>query len=161
MKRSLNNPAVTLIAALLLAACDYLPFGYTPIGDIVATPARFEGAEVRIKGLVKDVTKIPLLEIKLFVLSDDGAEIAVITEQNPPAVGDKVAVRGIVQSAAIVGGQSIGYVLPKANACGDNGSRRPFVGWTGRNASLPLRLAGFTIRRMVPVQARFFRQVSV
>lgn len=105
---ALSGAAVTLLTALLLVGCDYLPFGHTPIGDIVAAPARFEGAEVRIKGMVKDVTKIPLLEIKLFVLIDDGAEIAVITEQPLPRVGDSVAVRGTVESAAILGGQSLG-----------------------------------------------------
>lgn len=58
--------------------------------------------------MVKDATKIPLLELKLFVISDKGAEIAVVTAQALPVVGDTVAVRGTVESAAIFGGQSLG-----------------------------------------------------
>jgi len=99
---------VVLLAALALAGCDYLPFGYTPVRDIVAAPANFEGKEVKLRGTVKSVTKVPLLNVKTYTLRDDAAEITVSTEGSLPAVNDHVALRGTVKSAVIIDGQSVG-----------------------------------------------------
>ena len=99
---------VALLVVATLAGCDYLPFGYTPIKDIVAAPANFEGKEVRLKGRVKDITKVPIVELKSFVLQDETGEISVSTQGTLPAVNDSVMVKGIVKSAVIVGGQSLG-----------------------------------------------------
>ena len=65
----------SLFAAAALAGCDYLPFGYTAIRDIVAAPANFEGKEVKLKGKVTDITRVPIVELKSFALNDDTAEI--------------------------------------------------------------------------------------
>lgn len=97
-----------LAGLLLLSGCDYLPFGQTPLKEIVAAPAQFEGKEVRIRGKVKDVTKIPLIDISMYVVDDGSGEITVMAQDKLPAVSDTVNVRGVVESAAIVGGQSIG-----------------------------------------------------
>ncbi len=99
-----------LLAAVLtlVAGCDYLPFGFTPVGDIVANPAKFEGQEVRIKGTVAEALKIPLLEIRVFTLDDGTGQVPVATSGIMPGSQQKVAVRGRVESAAIIGGQSIG-----------------------------------------------------
>lgn len=97
-----------LAVALLLAGCDYVPFGYTPIAEIVAAPAQFEGKEVKIKGKVVNATQVPLLEVKIFLLEEGGvSEIAVVTSGTLPALDEQVRVRGVVQSGAIIGGQSI------------------------------------------------------
>lgn len=93
---------------LLLSGCDYLPFGLTPLKDIVASPAQFEGKEIRVKGKVKDVTKIPLVDIRLYVLDDGSGEVTVLTQHDLPAENDTITVKGVVESAAILGGQSIG-----------------------------------------------------
>src|SRR3972149_269003 len=95
-----------LLAALActLAACDVLGVGFTPIKDIVAAPARFEGEEVKVTGEVARVTQVPFVEVKAYVLRANGAELAVTTEGAPPNVGDKVSVRGKVLNTAIVGG---------------------------------------------------------
>ena len=62
MKTGLRRGApMALAGALLLAGCDYLPFGYTPLKEIVAAPAQFEGREVKVKGRVRDVIKLPIL----------------------------------------------------------------------------------------------------
>jgi len=103
-----NRTWVVLLAALALAGCDYLPFGYTPVRDIVAAPANFEGKEVKLRGTVRDVTKLPVLNVKMYTLSDDTAEITIATEGNLPAVNDRIALKGIVKSALILGGQSLG-----------------------------------------------------
>ena len=100
----------TLLAGLLilLASCDYWPFGFAPIRDIVNNPANFEGQEVKIAGTVADVVKIPLLEIRVFIVDDGTGQIPVATSGIVPGLRQKVAVRGRVESAAIIGGQSVG-----------------------------------------------------
>ncbi len=100
--------AVAIPAAIMLAGCDYLPFGYTPIRDIVATPANFEGKEVKLKGKVKYITRLPIVELKKFELQDDTGEISVTTQGNLPAINDKVTLKGTVTSTAIIGGQALG-----------------------------------------------------
>ena len=99
---------IILLVVIALAGCDYLPFGYTPIKDIVAMPANFEGKEIKLKGRVTDITKVPILELKSFALQDDTGEITVTTKGNLPAVKDNVALEGTVKSTAIIGGQSLG-----------------------------------------------------
>lgn len=96
------------VLLLLLSGCDYLPFGLTPVKDIVASPTQFEGKEIRVMGKVKDVTKIPLVDIRLYVLDDGSGEVTVLARNDLPAVNDSVTVKGVVESAAILGGQSIG-----------------------------------------------------
>ena len=105
--------ARTLLASCLLAGCQYLPFGYTPIGDIVARPAEFEGREIKIHGQVNDVSKIPIIDVRIYVLKDDSGSIPVIPASSStlPAVGQKVAVRGHAESAMILGGQSFGLTF--------------------------------------------------
>ena len=98
--------ALALACALVLAGCDYLPFGYTPLSEIVQAPARFEGREIKIKGRAESATS--LLGFRAFVLRDDTGEILVVTGGDLPAAGDSVALKGIVKSAMIVGGTSVG-----------------------------------------------------
>ena len=93
---------------MMVAGCDYLPFGYTPIKDIVAAPANFEGKEVKLKGKVKDITRLPIMELEFFELQDDTGEISVHTQGNLPAVDDNVTLKGTVTSPAIIGGQALG-----------------------------------------------------
>lgn len=106
MKKSVLG--AVLAGVLLLSGCDYLPFGQTPLKEIVAAPAQFEGKEVRIRGKVKDVTRIPLINLSMYIVDDGSGEITVMAQDKLPAMGDTVNVRGVVESAAILGGQSIG-----------------------------------------------------
>lgn len=101
---------ITLTACatlLLVAGCDYLPFGYTPIKEIVAGPGGFESKEVKIKGKVADSIKLPILG-QAFIVRDETGEITVITNGTLPQPNADVALTGVVRSTAIVGGQSIG-----------------------------------------------------
>ena len=99
---------VAILLGLLLSGCDYLPFGQTPVKEIVAAPAQFEGKEVRVRGKVKDVTKIPLINLSMYTVDDGSGEIIVMAQDKLPAMDETVNVRGVVESAAILGGQSIG-----------------------------------------------------
>lgn len=97
-----------LLTVLLLAGCDYLPFGFTSVTEILAHPTSFEGQDVKIRGTVKDATKVPIIDLKVYTLEDHGAEVAVFTDGSLPAVGQSVTVRGKVRSTAIINGQSLG-----------------------------------------------------
>ncbi len=100
---------VILVGILLeLGGCDYLPLGYTRVAVIIAAPATFEGREVKVKGVVVDVTKIPLVDIKQFVLRDGNATISITANGALPALHSTVALKGRVESTAIFDGRSIG-----------------------------------------------------
>ena len=91
-----------------LACCTSLGVDYTPVKDIVRSPATYDGKEVRLRGIAKSVTKVPLLDLRAFVIAQDGAEILVFTNGQLPVQDHEVAVRGIVESAAILNGEAIG-----------------------------------------------------
>lgn len=104
------KPRICILAALVfaLAGCDYLPFGYTEIKDVVENPATYEGKEIKLKGTVTDVAKIPLIELKLYSIRDNGNEITIVTDGDMPPVNQKIALKARVSSVAIVGGEAIG-----------------------------------------------------
>jgi hypothetical protein len=95
----------------LIAGCDYMPFGYTPIGEINRSPGRFEGKEIRVRGTVTNLNKLPFLEIKIYTLRDETGEITVFTESTLPAMGETIGVKVAVKTTAIVGEQSYGLRL--------------------------------------------------
>lgn len=97
---------LSMAIALALAGCDYLPFGYTPVKDIAAAPANFEGREVRLKGKVGNIVK--LMGLQAFTLQDGTGEITVMTQGELPKAGATIALKGTVKSAVIIGGQSLG-----------------------------------------------------
>jgi hypothetical protein len=103
--------ALLFIMVMALFGCDYLPFGYTEIKDIAQNPAAYEGKEIRIRGTVSNVVKIPFVEIKMYSIKDNGAEIAVITDGPLPAENQQIAIKAQVNNTAIIGGQSIGLKL--------------------------------------------------
>ena len=99
-----------LLTAMLLglAGCDYLPFGFTPIAEVLSQSAAFEGREVKLQGTVVDVNKIPFLNIETYTLRDDTGEIVVTRPAELPRVGNTLAVRGRVESLMILGGEGLG-----------------------------------------------------
>jgi hypothetical protein len=104
-RRILPVLALVLVVA---AGCAQIGIGVTNVADIRKSPASFEGKEVVLKGTVREVTKVPLVELKSYVLADATGEMTVTTKGTPPAKGDKVIVRGDVASAAIIAGHSLG-----------------------------------------------------
>ena len=109
MRKVFAFAAVAL--GITLGGCDMLGIGYTPIKEIVASPARFDGQQVKVTGIVTSTTKIPFVEMKAYVLRAEGAELTVTTLAELPAVEEKVSVQGKVESTAIVGGRSVGLRL--------------------------------------------------
>ena len=108
---SVSFRAVMFVIALSLSGCDYLPFGFTPIGQVVGQAASFEGREVKLRGRVVDVNKIPVLNISIYTLRDDTGEIVVVQPVVLPGIGDEVALRGRVESLLILAGQGLGTTV--------------------------------------------------
>jgi hypothetical protein len=96
---------------LILSGCDYLPFGYTPIGEILQSPGSFEGKTIKVRGEVTGITKIPLFEFKSYTLRDDSGEILVLTEGTLPTLHKRTAVKAQVKTMAIVDEQIFGLRL--------------------------------------------------
>ena len=103
---------------LAAAGCGHLGIGVTPVADVKRNPASFEGKEVTVKGTVREVTKLPLVDLKTYVVADSSGEITVTTKGAPPAKGDRVVVRGEVASTAIIGGHSFGLHLAERERSG-------------------------------------------
>ena len=108
-------PGLALAAA---AGCAHVGIGTTNVGDIKRSPTAFEGKEVVVKGMVREVTKLPIVELTSYVIADSSGEITVTTKSPPPAKGEKLVVRGQVSSAAIVGGHSFGLHLAERERSG-------------------------------------------
>jgi hypothetical protein len=94
--------------------CDALNVGYADIGDILKDPTRFDGKEVKIKGEVADVLKVPFVETKIYSIKDGTGKLLVVTSAGLPAMGAQVRVRGTIQTVAIIGGQSLGLHLTES-----------------------------------------------
>ena len=108
----MKTKSILLFGLLLfLAGCDYLPFGYTPIGEILKNPGRFEGEPVKVRGEVVEITKFPFVELKNYLLRDDTGTILVTTEGSLPALNKTIAVKVEVKTVAIIDGQSYGLRL--------------------------------------------------
>ncbi|MFN8624919.1 MAG: hypothetical protein U0587_02880 [Candidatus Binatia bacterium] len=99
---------VALVLLASLAACDRLPVGYTPVADIVRAPGRYENKQVKVRGEVTDVVKLPFPDVRYYHLRDGDAEIMVFAGETVPGLGDRVSVVGTVNSPAIVGGVGLG-----------------------------------------------------
>ena len=97
-----------MLACGLLAGCDALPGGTTPIKDILAAPGRFENTEVKVKGTVTGTLGVPFSDYRVFILKDDTAEIPIVTKGALPAANTTVALRGKVLNMAVVADTPIG-----------------------------------------------------
>src|SRR5687767_8577058 len=104
--RRASMAALAFVAGMALAACDQLPFGYTPVKEIIAAPGPFDGKEVKVKGKAGD--PVQFFGLRMFTVVDETGQIQVSTAGSLPAAGTEVAVKGIVRSAVIVSGKSIG-----------------------------------------------------
>lgn len=105
-RRRICPPLVLVVLAV--AGCDRLPFGYTPIADIVRAPGSYEDKQVKVRGEVTDVVKLPFPDFRYYTLRDGDAEIAVYAAATVPGLGDRVSVVGTVNSPAIIAGVGIG-----------------------------------------------------
>jgi len=103
--------AMTLAGAVLLTGCEHVGIGVTSVGEITRNPASFEGKEVRMKGVVREITQIPIVDLRSYVFFDGTGDITVTTKSGLPAKGDKLVVRGKVANLAVIGGKSFGVTV--------------------------------------------------
>ncbi len=109
MKKLLVMTALTV--TLVLAGLQANASEITQINDIIASPANFDGMEVKLKGVASDITRIPLLYLKSYVLKDDSGEITILTEADLPKTGEEIMIRAKVESFAIIKGEALGMMV--------------------------------------------------
>lgn len=113
--RGLPRASAWLLAATcLVSGCSLFDFGYTPIGEIVKHPGQFDGKEVKVRGRIVDVVRLPFTETKMYMLKDDTGQIPIITSGDIPAMGSEARVKVIIENIAIIGGQSLGAHLKES-----------------------------------------------
>lgn len=87
-------------------SCDY--FGFTKIKEIAENPMKFEGKEVKVKGMVESAMRIPLTETVVYTLKDETGTLTVIGTGAKPNKGDSVKVKGTVSTAIKIGDETFG-----------------------------------------------------
>ena len=107
MMRTMSSARRTIgilaVAILLAGSCSGLfP---TRIGDIHASPRKFDGKQVTVKGTVAEI--VNLLFVKYFVVRDETGEIPVVAERILPAMGETVTITGKVQEAFALGDERL------------------------------------------------------
>ena len=94
------------IGGVLLGGCSAT--NVTPISQLNASPANFDGKEVMLRGVAKDVTRMPLFNLKSYVLKDDSGEATILTERELPKMNEEIRVKVRVGNLAIINGESLG-----------------------------------------------------
>jgi hypothetical protein len=94
-----------------MIGCDYLPFGYVSMKEIVDNPTQYEGKKIKVKGLVSEVTSIPFLDIRFYALNDRGYQILVVAKETIPAVKADVSMIGVVNNFVVIRNESLGLHL--------------------------------------------------
>ena len=98
---------ITLTVMLISnIGCDY--FGFTNIKEIVDSPLKFEEKEIKIKGIVENSLKIPIVETVVYTLKDDSGKIIIISSGLKPNDGEKIKVKGTVYTAVKIGAETFG-----------------------------------------------------
>jgi hypothetical protein len=101
-----RNLLVAWAVGVLLGGCSAT--SVTPISQLNASPANFDGKEVMLRGVAKDVTRMPLLNLKSYVLKDDSGEATILTEHELPKMNEEIRVKVKVRNFAIINGESLG-----------------------------------------------------
>ena len=102
-------PRILLLAwigGVLLGGCSAT--NVTPISQLNASPANFDGKEVMLRGVAKDVTRMPLFNLKSYVLKDDSGEATILTERELPKMNEEIRVKVKVGNLAIINGEPLG-----------------------------------------------------
>ena len=92
-----------------------MPFSYVTISDIVANPAQYEGKTVLVRGSVSAVTKIPFVDIRYYIITDNGSQIIVIPKKTLPATQANIIVIGVLENITIIENQGFGFHIKEIN----------------------------------------------
>ena len=75
----------------------------TPIRDVVAAPARFQGKEVTVQGTVTSTSEVVMsggAASRFYTLKAEGTEIIVLVRESLPTRGQALMVTGVVAEAS-------------------------------------------------------------
>ena len=101
-----------LLTVLLLPGCSTLGIGFTKIGELLASPQKYSGREVRVRGRVTNILKLPCVATKIYTIRDDSGEINVRTDREAPVAGEaEIRVKGVLDTVATIGEQNVGLHL--------------------------------------------------
>src|SRR5687768_10770204 len=94
---------------VLLGGCNRI--NATPINEVVTSPANFDGKEVILHGVAKEPTRLPLFNMKSYVLKDESGEITILTEADLPKTDETLSVKVKVANLAIINGEPLGTTV--------------------------------------------------
>ena len=100
-----------LILAILLIGHHAHADEIVPINEINTSPVNFDGKEVKLKGIAKNPTRLPLVNLKAYVLQDESGEITILTESDLPKMNEEITIRVKVKILAIVQGEAVGLTV--------------------------------------------------
>jgi len=83
----------------------------TTIHQINAYPANFDGKTVQLQGMTKKPTRIPVIDLKAYVLEDNTGEIIILTNDSLPKMGQLITVRVHIENLAIINGEALGTTV--------------------------------------------------
>ena len=96
---------------LVYSGCA-LSTGYiTPVQDVNASPAQYDGKIITLRGVIKDPTRIPVIELKAYTLEDASGAVTILTGAALPQVGAEITVQVRVENLAVIQGEAIGTTL--------------------------------------------------
>ncbi len=98
LARRLAGIMLAVAAGVVLGGCN--PMNITPINEIIASPASFDGQEVVLHGVAKESVRFPLSNLRAYVLKDESGEIDIWTKSDLPRVNEEVSVRVKVANVA-------------------------------------------------------------
>src|ERR1035438_6705926 len=101
----------SLLTLLLLPGCSQIGIGFTRIGDLLANPQKYSAREGRFRARVTNVLQLPFVATKIYSIRDDSGEINVRTDREAPMVGVEVRIKGVLDTVATIGEQTIGLHL--------------------------------------------------
>lgn len=99
------------ILPILLAGNQASADEIVSINEINTSPVDFDDKEVKLKGIAKDPTRLPLVDLKSYVLEDKSGEITILTELDLPKMNEEITIRVKVKSLAIVKGEALGLTV--------------------------------------------------
>jgi hypothetical protein len=97
-----------LLLAMLVTSFHARADEIIPIQEINNAPANFDEKEVKLKGTPKNPTRLPLINLKSYVLEDASGEIMILTAADLPKMKEEMTIRVRIKSLAIIQGEALG-----------------------------------------------------
>ena len=83
------------------------------INDILAIPENYMNKAVSVSGTITETYRADFMsfDVGAYQIDDGSGKIWVITEKEPPEEGEKVSVKGFVQTTCRIGTRTFGTVI--------------------------------------------------